>query len=351
MDDNNLLAIFFTGLFVGGLTCMTVQGGLLATTIAQKTEEQLREKSRQNGYAWPLLAFLGSKLLVYTILGVFLGWLGSFFQLSIAAQIILQIAVAIFMVGAAMNLLNVHPVFRYFVFQPPKFLTRLVRNQAKSKDMFAPAILGAFTIFIPCGMTQAMMALAIASGNPLLGATIMFVFILGTSPIFFILGYLATRLGDVLQARFAKIAAIALMGLALFNLNNAVALTGITLSPLNTLRYAYCTISFCDDSPLLARAGGNNVLGTTTNNATITFNREGYTPGQITVKGGSPVTLTLVNNEGRGCVQTFTIPKLGIQKIVPVGTSQTIQFTAPSEPGKLAFMCSMGMYRGVINII
>ena len=111
----------------------------------------------------------------------------------------MQILVGIFMLGTALNLLDVHPIFRYFVIQPPKFLTRLVRKQSKSThfakasrveaDMFAPAILGALTIFIPCGTTQAMMALAIGSGSPFLGASVLFAFVLGTSPVFFILGY------------------------------------------------------------------------------------------------------------------------------------------------------------------
>lgn len=78
----------------------------------------------------------------------------------------MQVFVAIFMIGTALNILNVHPIFRYFVIQPPKFLTRLVRNQSKSKSLFAPTLLGAFTVLIPCGTTQAMMALAIGYGNP-----------------------------------------------------------------------------------------------------------------------------------------------------------------------------------------
>ncbi len=36
MGNTNLLAIFLTGLITGGLTCMAVQGGLLAATIAQR---------------------------------------------------------------------------------------------------------------------------------------------------------------------------------------------------------------------------------------------------------------------------------------------------------------------------
>ena len=69
------------------------------------------------------------------------------------------------------------------------------------------------------------------------------------------------------------------------------------------------------------------------------------------MKAGTDVRLNLSNVSGGGCIQAFTIPKLGVQKIVAIGTQEVIQFTAPSKPQQMEFMCSMGMYRGVINVI
>ena len=345
----NLWTIFLTGLITGGLTCLAVQGGLLATTIANREEEKLKEQTKKSGSALPILAFLTAKLIAYSILGFLLGSLGSFFQLSLSATVILQFAVAIFMIGTALNILNVHPIFRYFIIQPPRFLTRLVRKQSKSNDMFAPVILGAFTVFIPCGTTQAMMALAIASGNPILGAAILFTFVLGTSPIFFILGYFATKLGDALQQKFMKVAAYAIILLAVFNLNNALALSGSDFTIDRIWKNAYCTLYFCNDSSVFAKT--SNVLGQAVSEATISIESAGYSPNKLSVRAGSNVTLNLVNKAGGGCTQSFTIPRLGIQKVVPLGSSDTIQFTAPSQPGELAFMCGMGMFRGVINVI
>jgi len=110
MQNVNIVTIFLTGLLTGGLTCMAVQGGLLAATIAQSEEERLQEKAK-GGNALPILAFLTSKLVAYTLLGFLLGLLGSFFQLSIQLRVILQIAVSIFMIGTALNILQVHPIF------------------------------------------------------------------------------------------------------------------------------------------------------------------------------------------------------------------------------------------------
>lgn len=341
-----LFPIFITGLFVGGLTCLAVQGGLLASTIAQGQGERLKnEMLRKSSIhdALPIISFLAAKLIAYTILGFLLGWFGSLFQLSITTQVILQFVVVIFMLGTALNILEVHPIFRYFIIQPPRFLTRLVRNESKSKSFFAPAILGAFTVFIPCGTTQAMMALAIASGNPLLGAAIMFVFTLGTSPVFFTLGFLATKLGEALRMQFMRLAAYAIILLALFNFNNILALSGSTFTFDRAFSSFICTISFCSSSVLASNLVSNDV--------TINIEGLGYTPNNFSVKAGANVTLRLKNIDGYGCTQAFTIPSLGIQKIVPLGSSGTIEFKAPEKPTQLAFSCSMGMYRGVINVL
>jgi sulfite exporter TauE/SafE len=121
----NLWAIFLTGLITGGLTCLAVQGGLLAATIAQREEEKLKEKAK-GGNAVPILTFLVAKLVAYTLFGFLLGWFGSLFELSLSARVILQFVVGTFMLGTALNILNVHPIFRYFIIQPPRFLMRLV---------------------------------------------------------------------------------------------------------------------------------------------------------------------------------------------------------------------------------
>jgi len=340
----NLWAIFLTGLFTGGLTCLAVQGGLLASTIASREEERLREKAI-SGSALPILAFLGAKLIAYTLLGLLLGYLGSLVQLSLTTRTILQFAVVTFMIGTALNLLRAHPIFRYFVIQPPRFLTRLIRQQTKSQDIFAPTLLGAFTVFIPCGTTQAMMALAIASGNPLVGASILFVFVLGTSPLFFIFGYFATKLGDLLQQKFMKVAAIAILLLAVFNLDGALALSGIEIRGVVT--NVFCT-AFCINKPASVAQQTNG----SSQEATINIQESGYDPNNISIKAGSQITLNIVNKGGSGCTQTFTIPRLGLQKTVPLGTKAQLAFVAPNEPGTtLSFMCSMGMFRGKFNII
>lgn len=324
----NLFAVFLTGLFAGGLSCLAIQGGLLAATLADSEEQKILKKSRADNIL-PIFAFLVSKLIAYTLLGALLGFVGSAFRLNLTTQIILQLFVVIFMFGTAMNLLQVHPIFRYFSLQPPRFLTKLVRNQSKSKSLFAPALLGAFTVFIPCGVTQAMMVLAIGTGTALAGAATMFAFILGTLPVFFLLGLLTVSLGEALQQKFMKVAAVVIILLAIFNLNSILALTGFTWPKAAQTQ----PVSEVSSSPEIAIGPG------------------GYTPNTVTVAAGSKVSLRLKNNGGGGCAAAFTIPALGVQQAVPEGSTGVVTFTAPTQKGDIAFMCSMGMYRGIIKVI
>ena len=141
----SLFAIFITGLTTGGLSCLAMQGGLLASIIAnQKNQEG--EQSDESQEKWlPLLMFLSTKLVAHTILGLLLGLLGSAITLSLGVRLFFQAFTALFMFATAMNLLDVHPIFRFVSLQPPKFLQRIIRNTSKSRTLFAPGLLGFLT--------------------------------------------------------------------------------------------------------------------------------------------------------------------------------------------------------------
>lgn len=344
----DLWLIFLTGLTVGGLTCLAVQGGLLASTIAVREEQDFQEGSGRKHNIWPVAAFLTTKFAAYVILGFILGAFGGALSLSDNARIVMQIAAGVYMIAVALNLLNVHPIFRYIIIQPPRFLTRMVRDTSRSQDLFAPASLGALTIFIPCGTTLAMEAFAISSGSPILGASIMGVFTLGTAPLFLGLGFLTTILGDTFRMRFFKLAGVLVMYLGITTFNSSLVLAGSPIT-LQTIREAIPiqidlsggTASASDS--LVRSEGGVQV-------ADITVYPTSYTPNRIQVKSGIPVRLNLTPTGGFGCTAAFRIPQLGISKTLAQNVTTPVEFTPPS-PGKLTWTCSMGMYYGVIEVI
>lgn len=336
----NLWVVFITGLTVGGLTCLAVQGGLLASVIAAKEEEEVKKGVNTRSTILPTIAFLLAKLAAYAILGFVLGIFGGAIGISQTVQITMQFIAGIYMIAVALNLLNVHPIFRYVIIQPPKFLTRRVRNQSKSKDLFAPAFLGAMTVFIPCGTTLAMEALAIASGNGFTGAAILSVFVLGTMPLFFGIGWVTSILGDNFREKFLRVAAIAVLYLGITSVNGALVAGG---SP--------TTIQSVTEDILIA-FGKDTAYNNTqiTQNAEIVITSSGYSPNYIKVKKGSPVTIKLVGKSAYSCASAFRIPSLGIARNLSANETQTVTFT-PEKTGRIPFSCSMGMYRGVIEVI
>ncbi|HCK65479.1 MAG TPA: hypothetical protein DHW49_04380, partial [Anaerolineae bacterium] len=236
---SQLIIAFITGITTGGLSCLAMQGGLLASSLAHQVEQDYAEnkkvKTRFNARL-PIFLFLLAKLIAYTLLGALLGWLGSYFTFSPMTRAILMIAIAIFMIGNALRMFNVHPVFRYFSIEPPKFITRYIRKTAKGTDTATPLFLGALTVFIPCGVTQAMMATALGTGSVIIGAALMFAFTLGTSPVFFIIAYLTTQLGARLEKFFMRFVAIVILILGFVTLDGGLNLIGSPYSFQNLTR-------------------------------------------------------------------------------------------------------------------
>lgn len=343
----DLWLIFVTGLTVGGLTCLAVQGGLLASVIAEREEGDLEEGRSGKHNVLPIFAFLSTKLLAYTGLGFLLGLFGQTLAISDSIRILMQFLAGTYMLVVAADLLNLHPIFRYAILQPPRFLTKMVRDQSKSKDIFAPALLGFMTIFIPCGTTLAMEAFAISSGNPILGASIMGVFTLGTFPLFFGLGFLTTILGDTFKSKFFKLAGVLVMYLGITTFNSSLILAGSPIT-LQTIR---------DQIPISIDLSG----GTSSNDSNLRVENgvqvvdisvfpTSYSPNYIQVQSNIPVKLNLTPTGGYGCTAAFRIPQLGISKTLPQNQTTAVEFT-PSKPDKLAWTCSMGMYTGIIEVI
>jgi len=381
-STNVLSLAFITGVTTGGLSCLAVQAGLLATSVArqaetdvaaqlavrhvvaqrkkrsnrQLTKEQRRreraalatlaqpEKPKRRNAAMPIALFLGAKLAAYTILGIFLGWIGSVLQLSPYSRAALQIGIGIFMLGTAARLFNLHPIFRYFVIEPPRFMTRFIRRYAKNSasTVATPLFLGALTIFIPCGVTQAMMVLAVGTGSPLLGAAIMFSFILGTTPVFFGLAYVATRLGEVLHTRFLQLAGATILILGLVSIEGGLNLMGSPYSFSNLLNSAAVTLAEASGSSQDVAAAQPDANGAITIHAYNTS----YEPSLIKAPSGKPVSLTVVTSGTTGCTRGFVIPAIGLQRNLPETGQITINIPPSAANGNLRFTCSMGMYSG-----
>ncbi len=359
-----IILAFITGLTTGGLSCLAVQGGLLAGSLARQIEQDLLAAPAQpvkgkkttaptrprTQTALPIALFLLAKLVAYTLLGALLGLAGSFLTLSPVTRAVLMIIIGVFMIGNALRMLNVHPIFRYFVIEPPRFITRYIRRTAKRKtDLFTPLFLGALTVLIPCGVTQAMMAAALGSGNPLTGAALMAAFTLGTSPVFFLVAYLATQIGKRLESYFMRFVAIVVLILGLVTLDSGLNLLGSPVSFANltrSLRPAPEVVS----TP--APAAGTAADAATSAEATpvieLSVVNAGYVPEVLLAPANREVRLDLVTNKTYSCARDFVIPALKYYQLLPETGRVTVKIP-PQAPGTvMRFTCSMGMYTGQI---
>jgi uncharacterized protein len=356
---SQLLVAFVTGITTGGLSCLAVQGGLLASSLANQIEQDYvaqaaqgkrNRKSRESvparsNSALPILFFLSSKLVAYTLLGALLGWLGSYFTLSPISRALLMIGIGVFMIGNALRMFNVHPIFRYFSIEPPKFITRYIRRTARRDearpypDTATPVFLGFLTVFIPCGVTQAMMAAALGTGSLAMGAALMFAFTLGTSPVFFIVAYLTTELGARLEKFFMRFVAAAVLILGFVTLDNGLNLMGSPYSLQNLTRNL-----FPSESVSYTQTDSLNADGT----LTLNVENGGYFPAVLKAPANASLVLNLVTNQTYSCARDFVIPKLNFYALLPDTGVMQVNIPPQKAGSVLYFTCSMGMFTGQI---
>jgi uncharacterized protein len=325
---NQFLLAFITGLTSGGISCIAIQGGLLASSITDSKRANIKK----------ILAFLNSKLAAYTILGALLGLMGGSLAISIKVQGWLQIFVGFYLLATAARLLNLHPIFRYTVIQPPKFSLKYLSKIAKDSSLFTPIFLGVLTILIPCGVTQAMMVYALSSGDVLRGAGIMFSFILGTFPVFILFGIVSSQM--LKNKVLTVVAATILAFIGIVSLNTGQILRG----DVHTLQNFWQVI----------RTSQNSESDTNIQNGVQRVNIEvtsfGYKSDIKTLKVGIPVKLSLITKNEFGCGRSFVIPSLNYSKVLPANGTTEVIFT-PTQTGLLTYTCSMGMYTGQFTII
>lgn len=334
----NLWLIFLTGLTSGGVTCAAMQGGLLASIIANQKKGTQVPGFGKDDYL-PVTAFLTTKLISHVILGFFLGWLGSRVELTLSARLFFQGLAAAFMLATAGNLLELHPVFRYLAIRPPKFAYRLFKQSSSS--VFGPAIFGLLTVLIPCGVTQAMEVLAVTSGSAIQGSLILGSFVLGTIPVFMFIGVATARLSETWRYYFLRSAAVLLVIMSLYSFNGI--LTALD-SPYSVERII---------TVLRTPIGSSTAVTPLTDGVqkvTIQITNSGYTPRTFTVKSGVPVELKVMAGEVYSCATAFTFKAFGINAYVKPNSNQIFTFT-PTRKGRYTFSCSMGMYSGTMEVI
>ena len=324
--------ILLIGIVAGTSSCLAVTGGLLLA-LAAKHNELSQAETRWEKFR-PLLHFNIGRLVSYFVLGGAVGMIGTSITLSPVMTGYMNVVIALIMLYLALTILHLVPKGT-FPIRPPKALSHWIANLSESKHPAAPFTLGAFTFFLPCGFTQSLQLVALASGSFLAGSLTMGIFALGTLPSLLGISLLSSHMEGAASRLFLRFSGALVLTLAFFNLQSGFALAGINLP------------MFQND-----QAGERSAPMVNANGVQEIFMRvgpTGYEPSVLTVKAGIPVKWTVDGSGARGCTSMLSVPSMNILRPLTAGL-QTIEFT-PENPGSIAFSCSMGMVRGSITVL
>jgi sulfite exporter TauE/SafE/copper chaperone CopZ len=339
--------IVMIGLVAGFSTCMALVGGLVLGLSAKFAEDHPQATSTEKFQ--PHIFFTIGRVLGYAFLGGLLGALGTVLRFSAWTNGLLTLAVGLVMLVMGLQLINIFPRLNKFKLALPKSLSKAlgITNKTKVYSHEQTMLLGALTFFLPCGFTQAMQLYAISTGNFAYGALVMGLFALGTAPGLLSIGGLTAVVRGSFKAGFFKVAGLAVIFFALFNLHN-----GYTLANLGSAAFGNSfnlpTTTTTGD-PATANTDPNVTLENGVQVVHMTETSTGYTPNNFTIKSGVPVKWVINAQAPYSCASVILLPKLKIQKFLAAGEN-IVEFT-PTETGQLPFSCSMGMYTGVFNVV
>lgn len=397
----NLWSVFVTGLVSGGASCVAVQGGLLAGAVARRrgdpTPAQVGSRERvpvgvgavggesppaelpavqgpslartMADDAAPVGGFLAGKLVSHVAFGALLGLFGRALQPNFRVRSGMQIGAGVLMILMAASLAGLLGK-RSFVPSAPRSLQRLVRRSARTESAFGPALLGFLTVLVPCGVTLSVEFLVIAAGSAITGAVAMGLFVIGTSPLFAVVGYAMRRATTVLRGHLTKLAALTVAVAGLLSINSGLALRGsdFTLAKvapgvsaavpavLGGGRAATEGLSGRPsdaEKPLpLATVGADGVqvveihvyYGDMAGGATP------YDPVIVQAKPGIPTHLKVVATASLGCASVIVLQDRGIEKAL-AANSETVIDLGVLNPGTVSFTCGTGMYGGGIRVV
>ncbi|MDQ7015994.1 MAG: sulfite exporter TauE/SafE family protein [Gammaproteobacteria bacterium] len=221
--DSGYLAAFLVGL-LGGVHCVGMCGGIVAA-LSLGLPEQAGRKS------WPLLlGYNLGRIASYSVAGAMMGGVGLLaVQLSDLhqVQLVLQLFAALMMIVLGLYLagwwFGLNRVERlggkvWALMEP------LGRRFLPVKTPQRALLLGSIWGWLPCGMVYSVLIWALAAGEPLKGALLLFSFGLGTLPNLLAMGLFAHRLRRWVQSLWLRrLAGLLVIFFGLLSLWRAVA--------------------------------------------------------------------------------------------------------------------------------
>lgn len=335
-----LAAALVLGLVAGSSSCLAVSGGLLLSSAA-KFRERYGNASIGKRMK-PVFLFVAGRTISYGIFGGVIGALGQAFTPSPLVTGGLMLLAAAYMLIMGLDMLKIAPPWlKGFLPRMPKRLSHAIMDKEKKEHPAAPFLLGAGTFFLPCGFTQSLQLYALTTGSFLTSGLLLGAFALGTAPALLALGWASSSLKGKFGTFFFRFSGALVIVLGLWNIQNGLTVAGY---PISLPWPGSGTVAVAGEERPAAVLGEKQVI-----KMAVGGDRAPYAPDTFTVKAGVPVRWEITGVDVRGCISYLQATKLGVGLQLRKGPN-VVEFT-PKKPGRYTFSCSMGMFRGTINVI
>lgn len=330
---------FIAGLVAATSSCLAVTGGILLS-VSATWSESLGNTSHWEKFR-PQLFFNIGRLIGYFLLGGVVGLIGKSLSLSTHGKGLLTVLLALVMVGLGLNMLQLIPK-RFCRLPIPGTWTGTFKKMAQSRNPAAPLLLGAFTFFIPCGFTQSIQLIALASGSFLTGGLLMLAFALGTLPALLSISALSSFLEGRSARWFLALSGAFVLFLGVGNIQSGLLLMGY--DPVSIVRTA---IAGNDDPPMhdgfvTVDAEGRQIVS-------LYVTQEGYKPDSFVIEPGMETWVYAVAPEPvGGCVAFLVDATHNLESSITVGGNWLGPIKDPQEDFVLT--CSIGKFRANVHV-
>ncbi len=213
MLEASFAAAMLTGL-LGSSHCIGMCGGIV-TALNMGIDQGPTAGSKQSpksSFAYQL-SYNAGRLLSYAMIGLLAGSIGLQMQLIINPMVARVIA-AIFMILLGLYLANWWrglKLLEFWGYRVWRHLQPLSQHLLPVRSQPQAFMLGMLWGWLPCGLVYAVLVWALTTADPIIAATIMLGFGLGTLPALLVAGELANRFAA--QARSGRLRAIAGVGI------------------------------------------------------------------------------------------------------------------------------------------
>lgn len=327
-------AAFIIGIVASLSTCLAIIGAVVISFGAKY--QSLGTKFQRT--VKPHLLFHLGRIGTFFILGGILGLLGSVLKISPTAMAWFSILIALILIWLGLNIIGIAPSITKTGLHMPKSFLKYWNKLQNSEHKYAPALLGGFTFFLPCGFTQSMQLFAMGSGSFWVGGLTLAFFALGTMPVLLGLGIASSKIQNKKNILFKLIIGIIIVLFGWYSLASGFAVLGISIP----------TLGSKPQDTKVQPSNDQYMSIEQVQNVYMTVDYTGYTPNTIRIKNNIPVRWIIDVKQISGCTNEIIIPTLNISK--PLVPGQNIVTFTPKKKGRIGFSCWMGMVRGTFIV-